>query len=204
MLRFPHSFLETETYQAFLDYSNVFSSIPFQTKQILLKFTLSHGQTVEHGVLLVCIILWLKLLLWVNKFVLCRGGSWWLSRTCYIVRPRICVISFNFENNPWRHRHGALSRVWLSVTAWTVARQAPPPMGFSRQEYWSGLPFVSPRDLPNPGTESASPVSPVLAGRFFTTTLLGNPWDAGIKLNLQITKWRFREMSYHSSCFIEM
>ena len=40
-----------------------------------------------------------------------------------------------------------------SVTPWTVAHQAPPSMGFSRQEYWSGLPFPSPGDLPDPGTE---------------------------------------------------
>ena len=40
---------------------------------------------------------------------------------------------------------------------WTVAHQAPPSMGFSRQEYWSGLPFPSPGDLPNPGIEPRSP-----------------------------------------------
>ena len=44
-----------------------------------------------------------------------------------------------------------------SATAWTVAYQAPPSMGFSRQEYWSGLPFPSPGDLPNPGIEPGSP-----------------------------------------------
>ena len=44
-----------------------------------------------------------------------------------------------------------------SVTPWTVARQAPLSMGFSRQGYWSGLPFPSPGDLPNPGIESRSP-----------------------------------------------
>ena len=64
-----------------------------------------------------------------------------------------------------------------SVTQRTVACQAPLSMGFSRQEYWSGLPFPSPGDLPNPGIEPASeyssPVSPALAGRFFTTTPLG-------------------------------
>ena len=53
-----------------------------------------------------------------------------------------------------------------SATPWTVAYQAPLSMGFSRQEYWSGLPFPSPGDLPSPGIE---PVSPALAGRFFTT-----------------------------------
>jgi len=44
-----------------------------------------------------------------------------------------------------------------SAIPWTVAYQAPPSMGFSRQEYWSGLPFPSPGDLPNPGIESKSP-----------------------------------------------
>ena len=54
----------------------------------------------------------------------------------------------------------ALSRfccLRLSVTPWTVARQAPLSMGFSRQEYWSGLQFPSPGDLPNPGTKPRSP-----------------------------------------------
>ena len=45
------------------------------------------------------------------------------------------------------------------ATSWTVAYQAPPSMGFSRQEYWSGLPFPSPGDLPYPGIEPRSPVS---------------------------------------------
>ena len=43
------------------------------------------------------------------------------------------------------------------------------------QEYWSGLPFPSPRDLPNTGIKSTSPVSPALAGEFFTTVHLGSP-----------------------------
>ena len=50
-----------------------------------------------------------------------------------------------------------LSRVRLFATPWTIAYQAPPSMGFSRQEDWSGLPFLSPGDLPNPGIESGSP-----------------------------------------------
>ena len=50
-----------------------------------------------------------------------------------------------------------LSRVRLFVIPWTVAYQAPPSMGFSKQEYWSGLPFPSPGDLPNPGIEPGSP-----------------------------------------------
>ena len=51
----------------------------------------------------------------------------------------------------------SLSRVQLFVIAWTVAYQASPSMGFSRQECWSGLPFPSPGDLPNPGIEPRSP-----------------------------------------------
>ena len=51
----------------------------------------------------------------------------------------------------------SLSRVRLFATPWTVARQAPLSMGFSRQEYWSGLAFPSPGDLPNPGIEPGSP-----------------------------------------------
>ena len=50
-----------------------------------------------------------------------------------------------------------LSRVRLFVTPWTVAYQAPPSLGFSRQECWSGLPFPSPGDLPDPGIEPGSP-----------------------------------------------
>ena len=61
------------------------------------------------------------------------------------------------------------SRVQLCVTPWTVARQAPLTMGFPRQEYWSRLPFSPPGDLPDPGIEHLSLVSPALAGRFFTT-----------------------------------
>ena len=56
----------------------------------------------------------------------------------------------------------SLSCVQLFATPWTVARQAPLSMGFSRQEYWSGLPFPSPGDLPHLGIEPPSPVSPAL------------------------------------------
>ena len=51
----------------------------------------------------------------------------------------------------------SLSRVRLFATPWTIAHEAPPSMEFSRQEYWSGLPFPSPGDLPNPGIEPGSP-----------------------------------------------
>ena len=51
----------------------------------------------------------------------------------------------------------SLSRVQLFATPWTITYEASPSMGFSRQEYWSGLPFPSPGDLPNPGIEPGSP-----------------------------------------------
>ena len=114
----------------------------------------------------------------------------------------------------------SLSRVQLFATPWTVAYQVPLLMGFSGQECWSGLPFPSPGDvpdpgiepsflhcrqmlyhlshqgngllfpppgdLPNPGIEPTSPVSPALAGGFFTTMSPGKPcqdrWDITINL----------------------
>ena len=74
------------------------------------------------------------------------------------------------------------------MNPWTVVHQAPLSMGFSRQEYWSNLPFPSPRDLPNPGIK---PTSLALAGGFFTTVPPGKPlkfiW-ASFKL---ISKWSY-------------
>ena len=74
------------------------------------------------------------------------------------------------------------------MTPWTVAHQAPLSMGFSRQEYWSGLPRPSPGDLPDPGMECKSFLSPVLAGGFFTTS---TSWEAALgkftSVNIQST-----------------
>ena len=61
------------------------------------------------------------------------------------------------------------------ATPWTVAHQAPLSMGLSKQEYWSGLPFPSPEDLPDPGIEPTSRMSPALVGGFFTTS---TTWEA--------------------------
>ena len=67
----------------------------------------------------------------------------------------------------------SLSRVRLFATPWTVACQAPLSMGFSRQEYWSGLPFPSPGDLPNPGIE---PGSPTLQAEALSSEPPGKPY----------------------------
>ena len=68
-----------------------------------------------------------------------------------------------------------LSCVLHFAIPWTVARCAPLSMEFSRQEYWSRLPFPIAGDLPNPGIEPTSLASPALAGRFFTTAPPGKP-----------------------------
>ena len=68
------------------------------------------------------------------------------------------------------HVRSAAQSVWLFMTPWTAAHQALLSLEFSRQEYWSGLLFPIPRDLPDPWAEPISPESPALAGRFFTTT----------------------------------
>ena len=69
------------------------------------------------------------------------------------------------------------SHVRFFVTLWTVACQAPLYMAFSRQEYWNALPCPPPGDLPDPGIETASCISPELAGKFFTPSAA---WDAQI------------------------
>ena len=67
------------------------------------------------------------------------------------------------------------SPVWLFVTPWTIVCQASLSMEFSRQEYWSGLPFPAPGDLLKPVIKPVSLASPELAGGFFTTAPLGKP-----------------------------
>ena len=64
---------------------------------------------------------------------------------------------WNVKNKPPTKQLSSLSRIRLSVTPWTVADQTPLSMWFSRQEYWSGLAFPSPGDLPHPGIEPRSP-----------------------------------------------
>ena len=94
------------------------------------------------------------------------------DRVCYAC-PLITVISVSHSLVP--------DSLW---PPWTAAHQAPLSTGFSRQEYWSALPFPSPGRLPDPGIETASLVSPALAGGFFTTSA---------------TWWNGRD-SCHSKC----
>ena len=81
----------------------------------------------------------------------------WSQKVWVACLVRVCML-------------GLFSRVQLCVTPWTVAHQAPLSMGFSRQEYWSGLPCPPPGDFPNPGIELASLMSLALARGFFSTS----------------------------------
>ena len=83
---------------------------------------------------------------------------------------KAAILPFNLS---WLHVPvlSHFSPVRLFATLWTVACQAPLSMGFSRQEYWSGLPCPSPWDLPDPGTEPVSLMSPASASGFFTTSV---------------------------------
>ena len=97
---------------------------------------------------------------WIQFLVLCNRALLVTYFTYVFIYLFIYLFIYSY----------VLSHVRLSATPWTVAHQARLSMGFPRQEYWRGLPFPSPGHLPNPGIEPGSPVSPVLAGVFFTTS----------------------------------
>ena len=79
------------------------------------------------------------------------------------------------------------SQAQLFGTSWTTARQTPLSMGFSRKEYWSGLPCPPPGDLPNPGIKPTSPVSPALQADSFPLSQ-GSPNRTYFVLNLTLSK----------------
>ena len=91
--------------------------------------------------------------------------------------PRVYTCSLNSQE----HVCVCVVSVWLFVTLGTVAHQAPPSMGFSRQKYWSGLPFPSPGGLPYPGIEPASLTPPALTGSFLTAS---TAWGAHVSVLL--------------------
>ena len=90
-----------------------------------------------------------------------------------------------------------LSCVQLFATPWTMAHQAPLSMGFSRQEYWSGVPFPPPGDLHDPGIEAASPA---LIGGFFTAEPLGKPENP---LNILKTSPSMTCQSWHIGIYTD-
>ena len=87
---------------------------------------------------------------------------------------------------PHPQRHTQTHKFSAALPTFNSAHQAPLSMEFSRQEYWSGLPFPPPEDLPDPGIKPMSLTSPALAGGFFTTVPPGKPheiWGKATNLN---------------------
>ena len=89
----------------------------------------------------------------------------------------------------------SLSHVRLFVTPWTVAHQAPPSMGFPRQEYWNGLPCPPPRDLPTPEIEPMSPVCISCVGRWTVHHLSSHATTKRAKITHAATKTRCSQMN---------
>ena len=83
----------------------------------------------------------------------------WLFSFCTAYIQHVKRFIWFYFQRKWKVKVKSLSCVWLFATPWTATFQAPPSMGFSREEYWSGLPFPSPGDLPDPGIEPGSPTS---------------------------------------------
>ena len=115
--------------------------------------------------------------LWYRKE---EGHLTWVSKEGTLLKILQWPIwEKNLKRSAYMYMHACvqncLSRVWLFVTLWTVTCQPLLSIGFSRQEYWSGLPCPPPGDLLDPGVEAASPVFPALAGGFFTA---GATWEA--------------------------
>ena len=131
----------------------------------------------------------------------------------WATQKRDCYISKGYQLSSWRivvkqppgalHLWGALelyvpcpipfhkgcaqlfTHVWSFATPWVIACQAPLSMGFSKQEYWSGLPFPAPADLLDPEIKSKPLLSPVLAGAFSTTEPPGKPSSTRHQLPIQ-------------------
>ena len=104
--------------------------------------------------------------IWILTWWACHSSHLWFVPSLFIlIILLVCAKS--------------LSHVWLFVTLWTVVCQAPLSMGFSRQEYWSGLPFPLPGDCPHPSIKPASLTSPALAGEFSTTSAT---WEVPVLL----------------------
>ena len=83
---------------------------------------------------------------------------------------KVLIRRYYQEDCVWVLGHFSHVRLFANIVWWTIACQAPLSMGLPRQEYWSGLPFPSPGDLPHPGIEPTSLMSPTLVDGLFTTS----------------------------------
>ena len=108
-------------------------------------------------------------------------------------------VAISFSNAcKWKVKGKSFSHAWLLVTPWTAAFQAPPSMGFSRQEYWSGLPFPSPMHESEKWKWSCSVMSDSVRPHGLQPTRLLHPWDfpgkstgVGCHCLLQAPPWQF-------------
>ena len=98
------------------------------------------------------------------------------------------------------HLLSCFSPTWLFVTPWTLAHQAPLCMGFSRPQYWSGLPCPPSGDLPDPGIKAKSLMSAALAGGFFTTS---TTWEAHVYIHIKVYIYIYIlfQILFHCSLF---
>ena len=112
-------------------------------------------------------------------------GYWYFSQQSWfqlVIHPAQHLAWYTLL---WVCTLRCFSRVRVFVTLWTVAPQAPLSMGFSRQEYWNGLPCPPPGHLSNPGIKSVSLPPHTLAGRLLTTNATWEALDSAYRLNKQ-------------------
>ena len=122
-------------------------------------------------------------------------SSYWVSRQVSLPPPLFALLHVTLPHPSKGFcvlSHFSLVR--LSETPWSVAHQFPLSRGFSRQEYWSGLPCPPPGDLPDPGIELESLMSPALPGGFFTTNAT---WEAHVTLEQVKFFLRLSFLSYY-------
>ena len=122
---------------------------------------------------------------WSSQTTMCQSNtagcyvkSWvWNQTECFFYKVMLLSTFMNRKGNANYIAYvlSRFSHVWLCATLWTVAQQSLLSMGFSRQDYWSGLSFFSPGDLPDPGIKPAFPMSPELQAISLLLSHWGSP-----------------------------
>ena len=117
---------------------------------------------------------------WTPSFILLGFKTWKQSLfhfhfCCKYLLSILYILNILLSHRNKREDAQSLSHVQLFVMVWTIVCQAPLSVELSRQEYWNGLSFPPPSDLPDPGIKPASFTSSALAGRFFSTEPPGKP-----------------------------
>ena len=156
----PHHTLPSMNKSPVVSLWALLPQVTFQRKQNSSTLLFSLDNLTFLGITFFWIVVGDIFILCIRTLCVCVCASLGQNISEYIQIPSLRLLLFSQEvmSNP--------------ATPWTVASQVPLSTEFPRQEYWSGLPFPSPRDLPDPGIEL---VSPALAGIFFTTEPPGKP-----------------------------